>query len=42
MTIDDVERNIKDAGFVPVRRNMRYDHLEVRGLTSEAGALHAR
>ncbi len=30
MTIDDVERNIREAGFVPVRRNMRYDHLEVR------------
>ena len=22
-TIDDVERTIRDAGFVPVRRNMR-------------------
>jgi cyclic dehypoxanthinyl futalosine synthase len=31
MTIDEVERHIRDAGFVPVRRNMRYDHLEVRG-----------
>ena len=31
MTIADVEHNIKQAGFVPVRRNMRYDHLEVRG-----------
>jgi cyclic dehypoxanthinyl futalosine synthase len=41
MTIDDVERNIKEAGFVPVRRNMRYDHLEVRALTSEGAALHA-
>lgn len=30
MTIDDVEHNIRAAGFVPVRRNMRYDHLEVR------------
>lgn len=30
MTIDDVERNIRTAGFIPVRRNMRYDHLEVR------------
>jgi cyclic dehypoxanthinyl futalosine synthase len=27
MTIDDVEHNIRTAGFVPVRRNMRYDHL---------------
>jgi hypothetical protein len=26
MAIDDVERNIRDASFVPVRRNMRYDH----------------
>lgn len=30
MTIDDVEHNIRTAGFIPVRRNMRYDHLEVR------------
>jgi cyclic dehypoxanthinyl futalosine synthase len=27
MTIPDVERNIREAGFVPVRRNMRYDHV---------------
>ncbi|MSP55570.1 MAG: dehypoxanthine futalosine cyclase [Myxococcales bacterium] len=27
MTIDDVEHNIRTAGFTPVRRNMRYDHL---------------
>lgn len=27
MTIDDVEHNIRMAGFLPVRRNMRYDHL---------------
>ena len=31
MTIEDVENHIRTAGFVPVRRNMRYDHLEVRG-----------
>lgn len=31
MTIDEVEHHIRTAGFVPVRRNMRYDHLEVRG-----------
>ena len=37
MTIDDVERNIRDAGFIPVRRNMRYDHLEVRGIVAPAG-----
>ena len=30
MTIDDVEHHIRTAGFTPVRRNMRYDHLEVR------------
>lgn len=30
MTIDDVEHNIRVAGFIPVRRNMRYDHLDVR------------
>jgi cyclic dehypoxanthinyl futalosine synthase len=41
MTIDDVERNIRDAGFVPVRRNMRYDHLEVRaGSRGEPVATH--
>jgi cyclic dehypoxanthinyl futalosine synthase len=39
MTIDDVEHNIRAAGFVPVRRNMRYDHLDVRGATPEAGAV---
>ncbi len=38
MTIDDVERNIRDAGFVPVRRNMRYDHLDVRGARTEVAA----
>ncbi len=38
MTVDDVERNIKDAGFIPVRRNMRYDHLEVRGTSVPAGS----
>ncbi len=27
MTIDEVERHIRAAGFVPVRRNMRYDHV---------------
>ncbi len=27
MTIDEVERHIRGAGFVPVRRNMRYDHV---------------
>ncbi len=27
MTIDEVERNIRTAGYVPVRRNMRYDHV---------------
>ncbi|MFZ5476728.1 MAG: cyclic dehypoxanthinyl futalosine synthase [Myxococcota bacterium] len=36
MTVDDVEHHIRAAGFVPVRRNMRYDHLEVRG-----GEVHA-
>ncbi len=36
MTIDEVERNIRGAGFVPVRRNMRYDHLEVRALPAKA------
>jgi cyclic dehypoxanthinyl futalosine synthase len=34
MDIAEVERHIKDAGFVPVRRNMRYDHLEVRSVPS--------
>jgi cyclic dehypoxanthinyl futalosine synthase len=39
MNIEEVEHNIKMAGFVPVRRNMRYDHLEVRGtLPREPGA----
>jgi cyclic dehypoxanthinyl futalosine synthase len=42
MNIGDVEHNIRQAGFVPVRRNMRYDHLEVRGggstVTAPAGA----
>lgn len=30
MNIEEVEHNIRVAGFIPVRRNMRYDHLEVR------------
>jgi cyclic dehypoxanthinyl futalosine synthase len=38
MTIDDVERNIRTAGFIPVRRNMRYDHLEVRDATGVPSA----
>ena len=40
MTIDEVEHHIRVAGFVPVRRNMRYDHLEVRdgGLGAAAPA----
>ncbi len=36
MTIDDVEHNIRTAGFIPVRRNMRYDHLPTPG--THAGA----
>lgn len=35
LTIDEVERNIRSAGFVPVRRNMRYDH--VGGAMTHAG-----
>ncbi len=31
MDIAAVEHNIREAGFVPVRRNMRYDHLDLRG-----------
>jgi cyclic dehypoxanthinyl futalosine synthase len=27
LTVDDVERNIREAGFEPVRRNASYDHL---------------
>jgi cyclic dehypoxanthinyl futalosine synthase len=38
LTIDEVEHNIRTAGFVPVRRNMRYDHLEVRGVASQPSA----
>lgn len=39
MDVNEVERHIRDAGFIPVRRNMRYDHLEVRAGPSElAGA----
>lgn len=30
MTIDEVEHNIRTAGFIPVRRNMRYDHIDIR------------
>ena len=30
MNVDEVEHHIRVAGFIPVRRNMRYDHLEVR------------
>jgi cyclic dehypoxanthinyl futalosine synthase len=41
MTIDDVERNIRAAGFIPVRRNMRYDHLEVRDTPSSAAPVPA-
>jgi cyclic dehypoxanthinyl futalosine synthase len=33
LTLQDLERNIREAGFVPVRRNMRYDHVG-RALTS--------
>jgi cyclic dehypoxanthinyl futalosine synthase len=36
MTVEEVEHHIRTAGFVPVRRNMRYDHLEVRGDGSAA------
>ena len=35
MTIGEVEHHIRAAGFVPVRRNMRYDHLEVRSGPAE-------
>lgn len=38
MTIDEVENHIRAAGFVPVRRNMRYDHLEVRADPREVRA----
>jgi cyclic dehypoxanthinyl futalosine synthase len=27
LTLDDLERNIREAGFVPVRRNMRYQRV---------------
>lgn len=37
MTIEDVEHHIRTAGFVPVRRNMRYDHLEVRDVRAQPG-----
>ncbi len=36
MTIADVERSIRAAGFTPVRRNMSYDHLP--GARSAGGA----
>ena len=36
MTIDDVEHNIRTAGFVPVRRNMRYDHLTMGPIAGPA------
>lgn len=35
LTIEEVERNIRTAGYVPVRRNMRYDH--VGGALTAAG-----
>ncbi|MES2644640.1 MAG: cyclic dehypoxanthinyl futalosine synthase [Myxococcota bacterium] len=38
MTIAEVEHNIRTAGFVPVRRNMRYDHLDVRGVVTSPSA----
>jgi cyclic dehypoxanthinyl futalosine synthase len=33
--LEDLERNIREAGFVPVRRNMRYDR--VGGAVTDAG-----
>ncbi len=38
MTIDDVEHNIRTAGFIPVRRNMRYDHLVTPGAGAPVAA----
>jgi cyclic dehypoxanthinyl futalosine synthase len=35
LSLEDVERNISAAGFVPVRRNMRYQH--VGGAVTAAG-----
>jgi cyclic dehypoxanthinyl futalosine synthase len=31
MDAEEIERHIRDAGFRPVRRNMRYQHLEAAG-----------
>ncbi|HSB21014.1 MAG TPA: cyclic dehypoxanthinyl futalosine synthase [Anaeromyxobacteraceae bacterium] len=31
MDAEEIERHIRDAGFRPARRNMRYQHLEVGG-----------
>ncbi len=42
MTIDDVEHNIRTAGFIPVRRNMRYDHLSTPGVGVQAPAAPAK
>jgi cyclic dehypoxanthinyl futalosine synthase len=38
MNIEEVEHNIRVAGFIPVRRNMRYDHLEVRDVGVQPSA----
>jgi cyclic dehypoxanthinyl futalosine synthase len=32
MDAEEIERHIRDAGFRPVRRNMRYDHLGASGV----------
>ncbi len=41
LDITEVERHIRDAGFVPVRRNMRYDHLELRAGPRRSGGAEA-
>jgi cyclic dehypoxanthinyl futalosine synthase len=42
MTIDDVEHNIRTAGFIPVRRNMRYDHLSTPSVGVQPPAAPAK